>query len=136
MPNRINVENNPINWIDQKGLTRTTVDVALEQAIRRGNIAEVQAIAEAIGLSIPPAILAQIAANSIDGGVEDIEDVRDLIDKIKDENKKKLDESVCETRTPTQFPGPDPDPGPPKGFWKKVLWGLQKALELWENLGG
>lgn len=66
--------------------------------------------------------------------------VQDIIDKIKENMQKKLDDSTCETRQPTpgQPPGYDPEnppPDPNAPLWKKIARIILNAFRA-GNPGG
>jgi RHS repeat-associated protein len=98
------VGSNTINWTDPTGLRyQPTTTLALEKAILTGNAAEVETLAYAMGLSIPPAIVTAIAAQEITG-----ETAHDIIDRIIAENNKKLTECTPGTRQPERLPKYEP----------------------------
>jgi RHS repeat-associated protein len=138
------VGSNTINWTDPTGLRyQPTTTLALEKAILTGNSAEVETIAYAMGLSIPPAVLAAIAANEIKCPhlakdiIDELNDgtpVPDIIDKIKEQNRKKLAQTKCEEQQkiePSRWQKHEQrDPGPEScircftkaGRWYEKPW--------------
>jgi RHS repeat-associated protein len=61
------VDNRPTRFVDPTGNALTSVDAAMEQAIARGDIAEIQALLEASGDSLRPG-MRQAAQIAVDNG--------------------------------------------------------------------
>ena len=127
------VGNNSGNWVDPSGLymMRSTPEAALARAVMSGSLTEAQTIAWAMGITLPPAVIA--AVQSDPPKFKDPEDVIKWIEEEREKRNKELE--GCNTKT--EFPptygkkkdhnDPEP-PEDPKGRWRWIVVQILRLL--------
>jgi len=140
------VKNNPLKFMDPRGLIHRPGESTLEARIKHcvfsgcskeeleGLLALAKLMGDKAAIAAATAALASYTADDGEGCDDTLPTKPEDLEEFGKEHDRRISEDTKpEIRTPPHFPPPEPDPPPKKGFWKKVRYVIVKAWEFWIN---